>query len=101
MISRVIARSVRCASYFGTLFEIKEQAFQINRIKKLVVAWLLTNFGDLKIVSDLDDCSRPCASLLMLDDDFIFYYCRSNTLLMELLQNLLIMLQQTLMKKLQ
>jgi hypothetical protein len=63
MISCMIARSVRYASYFGTLFEIEEQAFQINRIKRPVVAWLFTNFGDLKIVSDLEDCSRPCASL--------------------------------------
>ena len=63
MISCVIARSVRYASYFGTLFEIKEQAFQINRIKRPVVACLFTNFGDLKIVSDLDDCGRPYASL--------------------------------------
>ena len=63
MVLRVIARSVRYASYFGTLFEIKEQTFQINRIKRPVVAWLFTNFGDLKIVSNLDDCSRPCASM--------------------------------------
>ena len=34
-------------------------------------------------------------------DDFIFYCCRSNTLLMKLLQNMLMMLQQTSMMKLQ
>ena len=69
MISCVIARSVRYASYYGTLSEIEEQASQINRIKRAVVAWLFTNFEDLKIVSDLDDCSRSyarhCSRLLI------------------------------------
>uniref|UniRef100_A0A2N9FUZ5 Uncharacterized protein n=1 Tax=Fagus sylvatica TaxID=28930 RepID=A0A2N9FUZ5_FAGSY len=59
MISCAMARSVRYASHFGTLFKIEKQAFQINQIKRAIVAWLFTNLGDLKIVSDLDGCSRP------------------------------------------
>jgi hypothetical protein len=63
MTSCVMARSARYASHFSTLFEIEEQAFQINQIKRAVVAWLFTNLGDLKIFLDLDGCSRPCVSL--------------------------------------
>ena len=82
MISCVIARSVRYASYFDTLSGIEEQAFQINRIKRVVVAWLFTDFGDLKIVSDLDDCSRPCASLLCHQIELM-----SQEIVLELLNN--------------
>uniref|UniRef100_A0A2N9G2V8 Uncharacterized protein n=1 Tax=Fagus sylvatica TaxID=28930 RepID=A0A2N9G2V8_FAGSY len=59
MISCAMARPVRYASHFGTLFEIEEQAFQTNQIKRAIVAWLFTNLGDSKTVSDLDGCSRP------------------------------------------
>uniref|UniRef100_A0A2N9FJX4 Uncharacterized protein n=1 Tax=Fagus sylvatica TaxID=28930 RepID=A0A2N9FJX4_FAGSY len=62
--------SVRYASHFGTLFEIEEQAFQINQIKRAVVAWLFTNLGDSKIVSDLDGCSRPYKSVDNVTADF-------------------------------